>query len=148
MTEYRSVFLDTAPFIYLLDNDPNYNRITIRILNDFLQAKIQLVTSVITIEEYLILPYRTSNSEKEKLFFSLINDCNIEVHLIDDITAMKAARIRSEYKHFKAMDSLQLASACISCCDCFLTNDKQLLQFGEIRCIAVDGYDGLSQIIR
>lgn len=36
------------------------------------------------------------------------------------------------------MDALQLAVACQSKCDLFLTNDKQLKQFKEITCITVD----------
>ena len=46
--------------------------------------------------------------------------------------------IRAEYGYFKAMDALQLASACIHGCDLFLTNDKQLKQFKEIPCVTVE----------
>lgn len=52
--------------------------------------------------------------------------------------AKKASRIRAEYKDFKIMDALQLASACIQKCDLFLTNDKQLKQFEEINCVTVE----------
>ena len=36
------------------------------------------------------------------------------------------------------MDALQLAVALYTKCDLFLTNDKQLRQFKDIRCITVD----------
>ncbi len=36
------------------------------------------------------------------------------------------------------MDALQLAAACVLGCDLFLTNDKQLRQFKELRCITVE----------
>ena len=39
------------------------------------------------------------------------------------------------------MDALQLATACISGCDLFLTNDKQLRQFKEMKCIIVDEWE-------
>ena len=52
--------------------------------------------------------------------------------------AKKAAKIRAEYKMFKSMDALQLAAATLTGCDLFLTNDKQLKQFADIRCITVD----------
>lgn len=45
--------------------------------------------------------------------------------------------IKTEYKGFKGMDALQLAAACLSGCDLFLTNDKQLKQFKEIKCLTV-----------
>lgn len=63
---------------------------------------------------------------------------DIEIKSIDRAIADKAAQIRAEYKGFKSMDALQLATACLSGCDLFLTNDKQLRQFKEIKCITVD----------
>lgn len=36
------------------------------------------------------------------------------------------------------MDALQLAVACWKGCDLFLTNDKQLRQLKEVKCITVD----------
>ena len=63
---------------------------------------------------------------------------DIEIKGIDKAIAEKAAQIRAEYKFFKTMDALQLATACLSGCDLFLTNDKQLKQFKEIDCITVE----------
>ena len=62
----------------------------------------------------------------------------MEIMEISQEIAKKAAKIRAEYKGFKAMDALQLATACLSECDIFVTNDKQLQQFKEIKCITVD----------
>lgn len=57
---------------------------------------------------------------------------------INQEIAKKAAQIRAEYKGFKAMDALQLAVACLSGCDLFLTNDKQLRQYKDMKCITVE----------
>ena len=51
--------------------------------------------------------------------------------------AVKAAQIRADYKYFKAMDALQLATACVNGCDLFLTTDSQLTQFTEIKCATI-----------
>ena len=72
------------------------------------------------------------------LFYAFMNEMDIQVKSIDERIAEKAAQIRAEYKFFKAVDALQLATACIMECDLFLTNDKQLRQFKEIKCITVD----------
>lgn len=69
---------------------------------------------------------------------------DIEVKSIDKTIAEKAARIRAEYKYFKTMDSLQLATACLTGCNLFLTNDKQLKQFKEIECITVEEINAIS----
>ena len=125
MIDYHKVFIDTAPFIYLLDNDPNYGASTLRIFQELLNAGTELFSSVITCEEYLIAPFKAGNQEKEQAFFSFLEDCGVTIRVIDEETARKAARIRAEYRGFKSMDALQLAAACLVECDLFLTNDKQ-----------------------
>lgn len=51
---------------------------------------------------------------------------NIEVVDIDATIAEQGAKIRGQYKNFKAMDALQIATAIVKKCDMFFTNDKQL----------------------
>lgn len=138
MTEYNKVFLDTAPVIYFLDDDPNFGGNVKNIFEDILGNEAELVTSAITCMEYLVFPYRTNNHEKVKAFFEFVSDCNIPLYSINEETAKKAAMIRAEYKDFKPMDALQLASACIHGCDLFLTNDTQLRQFKEIHCVTIE----------
>ena len=140
MTEYKKVFLDTTPIIYFLDEDINYAEKVERIFSEILESSKMIVTSTITCTEYLTYPYRTGNTEKVNVFFEFLTDCEIIIHSIDVETAMKAAQIRAEYKDFKTMDCLQLATACIQGCDLFLTNDRQLRQFKEVKCVVVDEF--------
>lgn len=138
MTEYKKVFLDTAPIIYFLDMDVNYAEKVEKLFSDLLEAESQMITSTITCTEYLTYPYRTGNSEKIDAFYEFLSDCDIPMCPIDIDIAKKAAQIRAEYKDFKMMDCLQLATACVQECDLFLTNDKQLRQFREIKCVTMD----------
>ncbi len=141
MTGYKKVFLDTAPIIYFLDNDVNFGEKARSILEEILEDGKELATSVITCTEYLTFPYRNNNREKVEAFFEFITDCDIPLYPVDIEIAKKASRIRAEYGNFKAMDALQLASACIKGCDLFLTNDKQLKQFEGIRCVTVEEWE-------
>ena len=72
------------------------------------------------------------------MFEKLLNTLGVSVAEINRDIAKKAAKIRAEYKMFKSMDALQLAAATLTGCDLFLTNDKQLKQFKEIKCMTVD----------
>ena len=141
MKGYNKVFLDTAPIIYFLDNDVNFGEKARSILEEILEDGKELATSVITCTEYLTFPYRSNNREKVEAFFEFITDCDIPLYSVDIEIAKKASRIRAEYGNFKAMDALQLASACIKGCDLFLTNDKQLKQFEGIRCVTVEEWE-------
>ena len=104
MTEYKRIFLDTNPIIYYLQHNTEFGE---------------------TVKAFLIA------MRKERAQFVSLSEMEI-VHT-SEVIAKKAAQIRAEFTAFKAMDALQLATAVISGCDCFLTNDKQLQQFTEIK---------------
>lgn len=138
MTGYRKVYIDTAPFIYFIDESEVYAEIMERIFSELLNNNVLLVTSVITCEEFLVYPYRVNNQEKIDVFFEFIEECGIQVINIDLYIAKKAAMLRSKYKDIKGMDALQLSTAIVLGCDLFLTNDKQLRQIKEINIITLD----------
>lgn len=138
MTGFRKVFLDTAPLIYYLENNPQYFSGMESFFDLCCEKEIEIVTSSITVEEYCVYPYRTGDRELIRKFYSFLNDMEIEIISVTRQIAEKAARIRAEYKDFKAMDALQLATASMTDCDMFLTNDRQLSQFRDIPCRLVD----------
>ena len=136
MTEFKKVFIDTAPIIYYLQSSELYYDNMKAFWKEYNEC--DYVTSSITITEYLTYPYRQEDMKLVNSFYAFMNDMDIQIKSIDERIADKAAQIRAEYKFFKTMDALQLATACIMDCDLFLTNDKQLRQFEEIKCITVD----------
>lgn len=136
MTDSKKVFLDTAPIIYYLQNSDLYSANMKRFWNNYVEY--DYVTSAITVTEYLTYPYRENDFQMINDFYSFVENMEIQICDIDKKIAEKAAQIRAEYKFFKTMDSLQLATACVMGCDLFLTNDKQLKQFKEIKCITVE----------
>ena len=140
MTDYKKIFLDTTPIIYFLDADINYAEKVEQIFEELIEKKCSMVTSTVTCTEYLTYPYRTGNTEKINVFFEFLSDCNVQIQPIDISIAKKAAQIRAKYKDFKTMDCLQLAAACLQKCDLFLTNDKQLCQFDELKCMVIDDF--------
>jgi predicted nucleic acid-binding protein len=138
MTEFRRVFIDTSPFIYYLENSKIYKD---KIKNFFamcINENIQIVTSAITVEEYLTFPYKIDNQELIDNFKNFINYMNVEIIDVNFEIAERAAIIRGKYKDFKGMDALQIATAVISGCDMFFTNDKQLRQEKELPCMTMD----------
>ena len=71
-------------------------------------------------------------------FETFIFDANITISSLTKDVSKYAAQIRAKYSGIKSMDALQLASAIVSGCDLFLTNDKQLRQVEEIPVLLVD----------
>ena len=144
VTGFNKLFMDTAPFIYLLDHDVRYIGSIRTFLDKVMAQGTPLITSAVSVAEYLVHPYKIQAKEKVKLFFAFLNDANVEVIPVGTEIAEYAARIRAEYPAFKAMDALQLATAHIEGCDAFLTNDKQLRQFHSLNCIMVEELESSS----
>ena len=141
MTDYNKVFLDTAPFIYFIEkdsNNPQYFNNMKQFFEEGYRENKEFLTSVITMAEYFVFPYRNEKMSYIDSFHRLVDTLDMEITEVDQEIAKKAAQIRAQYKNFKAMDALQLATACVTGCDLFLTNDKQLKQFAEIKCVTVD----------
>ena len=144
MIDFKKVFVDTAPFIYFIEkdsNNPQYHEKVKMFFKDGYDNDKNFVSSVITMEEYFVYPYRNKEYSFIDMFDRLVKTTNMEIIEISREIAKKAAQIRAEYKGFKAMDALQLAAACLSGCELFLTNDKQLRQFKEIKCLTVEELD-------
>ena len=118
-TEFRRVYIDTAPIIYYLEHSAFYMEKMKHFFESCLEHDIQIVTSTITIEEYLVFPYQSGQMEFADNFKRFLQYMNVEIVNIDDRIAEQAAKIRGRFKSFKAMDSLQLAAAIISECDMF-----------------------------
>ena len=138
MTEFKKIFLDTSPIVYYLENNELYYSQMKNFWKKYESS--EYVTSAITVTEYLTYPYQQNNSSQINAFYAFLDGMEIEIKSIDKKITEKAAKIRAEYKFFKTMDSLQLATACIVDSDLFLTNDKQLKQFKEIECITVEEF--------
>ncbi len=138
MTEFKSAFVDTSPFIYYIEKSNQYFKKMKVWFSESYKADKNLVTSPVTIEEYCVYPLKNHRLEYVHTFRSFIDDMGIFVSRIDFDTAFLAAQLRSKYQDFKAMDALQLATAIQNRCDIFLTNDKQLRQVTEIKVLLVD----------
>ena len=136
MIESKTIFLDTAPIIYYLQRNELFFESMELFWRDYCDC--EYITSAVTVTEYLVYPYRQKNEKLIKDFYSFFADMDIKIVDIDRKIAEKAAWIRGRYPFFKTMDALQLATACMTNCDLFLTNDKQLKQFNQINSLIVE----------
>ena len=85
-----------------------------------------------------MFPYSSGKMEFAGNFKRFIEYMNIMVVDIDSNIAEQGAKIGGKYKNIKAMDALQIATAIVSGCDMFFTNDKQLRQEKELPCMTMD----------
>ncbi len=140
MTDIKRLFIDTAPFIYLIENNEMFGKKVEKIFNDCVQNNIEIVTSVITFSEFCVQPYRMNNRQIIQTFKNLISDLDISIYDVDLDIADLASKTRADYEFLKGMDSLQIAISLACDCDMFLTNDKKLKKINEIKGIVINDW--------
>ena len=101
MIECKKVFIDTAPVIYYLENSALYKRTIGNFFAYCIENNVQLITSAITVEEYMVFPYRNNKQVYIDAFKSLVSSLDIQIGIIDSVIAEKAAKIRAEYVSLK-----------------------------------------------
>jgi len=127
------VFLDTAPVIYYVEENPNYFAIAKSIFDDLIENKTRLaVISPVTLAECLVTPLRNGIVQRQQDFIDFLKDeSKISFEIIDEETGQEAAIFRAKY-NLKLPDALQVAVALQANCDALLTNDVIFKRVTEI----------------
>lgn len=120
------VFIDTSPFIYLIESHPEYGHKVKQLFANSIIEGHDLLTSVVSLSEYSVKPNKENKPELIEKFEELLDRLNIEIFVIDKPVAKKASELRADYAFLKGLDAFQLAVAINQGCGVFITNDKDL----------------------
>lgn len=130
--------LDTAPFIYFVEQNPIYVDLMREIFGRIQTNEFTACSSVITLTEVLILPLRASNQKLTDDYENILQSGrNFKLLPINWLIARKAANLRSKY-NLRTPDALQIATAIDAGCDAFLCNDNGLKRVVEINVLILD----------
>ena len=123
------LYLDTAPVIYVVEQVPDFSE---KILHYIQKPDISLVVSDLTWMECRVKPLTENNEPLLADYDKFFSQSVIEIVELSRRVLERAAHIRSQY-NIKTPDAIHLGSAIISKCDIFLTNDRRLERFKDIR---------------
>ena len=133
----QSVFIDTAPLVYLLEGAKALREPAEKQLAAWLDGGATLHSSTLTLMELLVKPIRDDHPALTQKYQSLF------AHLLsappwqlDGAGAVLAARYRAVY-HIRTIDAAQLACAVVNGCNHFYTNDRDLRRVTDIRVVCV-----------
>ena len=133
MTSLKSkrIALDSMILIYLFEGDSPFRHKIERIL----QEADSVVLSTFLLGEVVAGLYRVDDARLAELFFDFVHS-NPKVTLYDfDLNAaMRFAELRVKSR-FGAPDCIHLATALETKADYFLTNDKRLKSFRELKIV-------------
>ena len=132
------VFIDTAPFIYLIEKNERYADKIKKYLTTLFINNNQIITSVITYSEFGVAPIREQKPELINEFEAFLHKTDISLIEIKKAYAFKASELRAKYLFLKGMDSLQIGTAIEENCDVFVSNDFKLKSIKEIDVLLLD----------
>lgn len=120
------VALDTAVFIYWIEEDPAYLPLLETLFRAIDEGRIQAVTSGLTLLETLVVPFREDNVSLARSYESLlVGSRGLTLVPLETPVLRTAAELRAR-TGVKTPDALQLAAALHARCRAFLTNDRRL----------------------
>ncbi len=137
MKDIKKVFIDTAPFIYYIEDNKLFSDKVGSYLSDCLIHEVTMITSVISYMEFCVLPERTKKLTVILKFREILLKLSIPLIEVDFSISEYASQLRAKYYFLKGLDALQLSIAIKNNCDAFLTNDKELLKIKEIKIVVL-----------
>lgn len=134
----KTVFLDTAPLIYFIEENDHYSQILDKLFLANSKGKFLFQTSVITLLEVLVLPMRLNELHLVEQYQNILcSSPTINISELNIDIAKSAAGFRAKYG-LKTPDSIQVATAVYAEAEFFLTNDIRLKAVSEIETLVLD----------
>lgn len=119
-----SLYLDANILIYLVEGNVTISELVLAAFREIEAHNITLYTSEITVTECLNGAYQVGLEELAQKYLELLGTEDFITLLPVDLqVCIEAARISAEHR-LKTADSLHLATAAVSGCQAFLTNDS------------------------
>lgn len=118
------VAIDTACFIYFAEAHERYASLLRPLFAAADAGALQLVTSIVTLLEVLVVPYRAGANELAVRYELLLTRSRgINLVAAGAAEARLAAQLRAQYG-MRTPDALQLATGLEARCTAFVTNDR------------------------
>jgi predicted nucleic acid-binding protein len=138
----KRVYFDTAPIIFAIENVPGYAELCIPFFQASEARQILGFTGAITLTEMLVKPMRIKNADitaRIKSLFAVDDVFTCVDHARD--AYVLAAELRAEH-NYKMVDALQCATAIVTGCNFFITNDFKFKSTAGLEVICVEDLRG------
>jgi predicted nucleic acid-binding protein len=120
------VYLDTNVIIAITENQSEIGEGQKRLIKSFLNKETHGMTSEITLAECLVRPVRELNQALVELYLELLTaGSDLFIAGVDTNVLIEAANVRARHK-IKLPDAIHFATAQLSGCSSFITNDHRL----------------------
>jgi predicted nucleic acid-binding protein len=132
--------IDTAIFIYFIEAAPAWLPVVRPLFLAADAGQLELVTSVVTLLEVLVVPYRANDAALAARYDTLLTRSR-GIRLVDMTREQLrwAAQLRGS-TGIRTPDALQLSAASEAGCSAFVTNDRRLPTVSGLRIVQLAAY--------
>jgi predicted nucleic acid-binding protein len=135
------VALDTAPFIYFIEEHPDFVPLVAPVFEDVAAGRREVATSGLTLLEVLVVAYRAGNLALAERYEALLTRSRgVRLVEIGRGELRMAAQLRAVHPSVRTPDALQLAAALSAGCSAFVTNDRDLPALPGLRILKLRDY--------
>ncbi len=132
------VGLDTAPLIYLIEQNEAYLGSVRAFFQAMSQGEFQVVTSTLTLTEVLVHPLRSGRLELAHQYREILLDQeNLSIVPVSVAIAEVASELRAT-QNLQTPDAIQIATAIQEDAVFFLTNDVRLTAVPDVTILVLD----------
>ncbi|HMD36803.1 MAG TPA: PIN domain-containing protein [Vicinamibacterales bacterium] len=134
------IAIDTAAVIYFIEEHPRFLRVIRPLFVQADEGRRELVTSVLTLLEVLVVPYRARNLSLAERYETLLTRGR-GIRLVD--VSRDLLRVAAQLRATTTVgtpDAVQLAAAIAANCTTFVTNDRRLPDVAGLRVIQLSSY--------
>lgn len=134
------VALDTAIFIYIIEDHARYRRVLRPLLRAIDGGRVRAVTSDLTLLETLVVPYRVGDVTLAERYEAILTGSrNLEVVPLAR-PLLRAAAALCAATGAKTPDAIQVAAALSRRSTALLTNDRDMPRLPDLRVLQLDDY--------
>ncbi len=134
------IALDTAPFIYLIEEHETYLPVVEPVFAAIDSGRIAAVTSALTLLEVLVVPLRAADEALARRYEALLASSrglelvDVSRAILRDAAALRAAT------GMRTPDAIQIATALQRDCTSFITNDRALPALPGLRILQISDF--------
>ena len=137
---HEIVGLDTAPFIYYIEDVAPYADLLDPVFNLLENHTLHAVTSAVTLAEILAKPFADKNfTLVDEIKFTLKSFSSLSITSVDEKLTEAAALMRARYI-IRLPDALQLAAAIQAGATLFVTNDKRVKKVEAVEVVILSDF--------
>ena len=132
-----NIYVDTQAIVYTVEKHPVYAPV-LRPLWTAARGTNRVITSDITLLETLVLPIRNADTGLQTRFETFLLHSDTRLLPITHDILREAARLRATVSGMKAPDAIHAATALLTGCALFITNDSGFRHVPNLPVVMLD----------